>query len=63
MSSHAEAKRSEEPAACVYCGATDDLVQDEHLEGLFYCPRCLERHLRHGQQIDDRGEAEPPWDG
>jgi hypothetical protein len=63
MSTHAEAKRSGDPAACVYCGATDDLVQDEHLEGLYYCPRCLERHLRHGQQIDDRGEAEPPWDG
>ncbi len=50
-------------AVCVYCGATEGLVEDEHLKGLFYCPRCLERHVRHGQQIDDRGEAEPPWDG
>ena len=50
-------------AACVYCGATDHLVRDEHVEGVFYCPRCLERHLRHGQQIDDRGEPEPSWDG
>jgi hypothetical protein len=52
-----------EPAACVYCGATENLVADDHLEGLYYCPTCLDRHLRHGQQIDDRGEAEPPWDG
>ncbi len=52
-----------EPAACVYCGATKDLVADDHLEGLYYCPVCLDRHVRHSQQIDDRGEAEPPWDG
>ena len=52
-----------EPVACVYCGATESLVADEHLEGLYYCPTCLDRHVRHGQQIDERGEAEPPWDG
>ena len=52
-----------EVAACVYCGATENLVADDHLEGLFYCPSCLDRHQRHSQQIDDRGEAEPPWDG
>ncbi len=58
-----EGKVTADAATCIYCGATDDLVQDENLEGLYYCPRCLDRHIRHGQQIDDRGEAEPPWDG
>ena len=52
-----------EPAACVYCGATENLVADDNLVGLYYCPACLDRHLRHSQQIDDRGEADPPWDG
>ncbi len=53
----------ETAAACVLCGATQDLVRDEQVEGVFYCPKCLERHRRHGQQIEDRGEPEPSWDG
>jgi len=52
-----------EPAGCVYCGATENLVEDDHLEGLYYCPTCLDRHVRHNEQIVDRGEADPPWDG
>jgi len=52
-----------EAATCVYCGETEDLVPDDHVEGLFYCPACLDRHVRHAQQIDDRGEVDPPWDG
>lgn len=52
-----------EQAKCVYCGATDDLVPDQDLEDLFYCRSCLEKHLRHGEQIAERGEAEPPFDG
>jgi len=58
-----EIKVTAEAAACVYCGETEGLVRDDHLETLYYCPKCLDRHVRHGQQIDDRGEAEPPWDG
>lgn len=53
----------EEPRVCVYCGAGGVLIPDEHLEDLFYCPSCLERHRRHSQQIEDLGEAEPPSDG
>jgi len=52
-----------EPRKCVYCGATEDLVADHEIEDLFYCNACLEKHLRHDQQIDERGEAEPPFDG
>ncbi len=52
-----------EQAKCVYCGATEDLVPDQDLEDLFYCRSCLEKHLRHGEQIAERGEAEPPFDG
>lgn len=63
MTHDRDIKVTADAAACVYCGATEDLVRDDHLEGLFYCPKCLDRHVRHGQQIDDRGEAEPPWDG
>jgi|APFre7841882590_1041340.scaffolds.fasta_scaffold59323_2 hypothetical protein len=52
-----------EKPMCVYCGATDDLVADQDLEDLYYCQTCLEKHVRHGQQIEERGEAEPPFDG
>lgn len=52
-----------EQPTCVYCGTTDDLVADEDLEDLHYCRTCLEKHLRHNQQIEERGEAEPPFDG
>jgi len=52
-----------EQVKCVYCGATDDLVADQDLEELFYCRSCLDKHLRHGEQISERGEAEPPFDG
>jgi len=52
-----------ESAACIYCGATEDLVPDENMEDLYYCRTCLDKHLRHRQQISDRGEAEPPFDG
>lgn len=52
-----------ERAACVYCGAGEDLVPDENVEELFYCRTCLDKHIRHGQQITERGEAEPPFDG
>jgi hypothetical protein len=52
-----------EQATCVYCGTTEDLVPDENVEDLFYCRTCLDKHIRHGQQITERGEAEPPFDG
>jgi len=52
-----------EKAACVYCGATGDLVPDENVEDLFYCRTCLDKHIRHGQQITERGEPESPFDG
>jgi hypothetical protein len=52
-----------EQPTCVYCGTMDDLVADEELEDLHYCRTCLEKHLRHDQQIEERGEAEPPFDG
>ena len=50
-------------AKCVYCGATEDLVADQDTEDLWYCRSCLEKHTRHGEQIAERGEAEPPFDG
>lgn len=52
-----------EHPACVYCGATENLTPDENVEDLYYCAACLEKHRRHGQQITERGEAEPPFDG
>jgi len=52
-----------ERAVCVYCGATEDLVADENLADLHYCRVCLDKHVRHREQITERGEAEPPFDG
>ncbi len=52
-----------EQPKCVYCGATEDLVPDRDTEDLWYCRACLDKHLRHGEQITERGEAEPPFDG
>lgn len=52
-----------EQPRCVYCGASEDLVADPDVEDLFYCASCLEKHRRHGEQIAERGEAEPPFDG
>lgn len=63
MAANENAGTASDQATCVYCGATENLVEDEFLEGLYYCPSCLERHRRHSQQIDELGEAEPPWDG
>jgi hypothetical protein len=63
MSFRDDAGPGREPYACVYCGATEDLVPDQDIEDLHYCRTCLEKHLRHDRQIEERGEAEPPFDG
>lgn len=45
---------------CVYCGSTEDLVADEHLEELWYCRPCLKRRDEHQEIIDHGFEDEDP---
>ncbi|MCB1163358.1 MAG: hypothetical protein R3C71_02570 [Candidatus Krumholzibacteriia bacterium] len=47
-------------AHCVYCGATEELVPDEHLQELWYCSACLARRDAHQELIDHGLDDEDP---
>lgn len=47
-------------AHCVYCGATEELVPDEHLQELWYCSACLARRDAHQELIDQGLDDEDP---
>jgi len=45
--------------ACYLCGAEEDLVPDEHVEGLWICGPCLERVAAQNELIRRGIEEEP----
>jgi hypothetical protein len=47
------------PEACCTCGAEADLVEDEHVTGLFTCRACLERVAEQNARIRGGLEDEP----
>lgn len=49
----------EERPECCLCGAREQLVPDEHVEGLFTCRRCLERVASQNERIREGLEDEP----
>ncbi len=46
--------------SCVYCGAPDELVADEHLDEVWYCKSCLKRRKAHQEIIDHGFDDEEP---
>jgi hypothetical protein len=46
--------------SCVYCGVTEDLVADEHLEEVWYCKPCFGRRDAHQEIIDHGFDDEEP---
>lgn len=50
----------EEQRECVYCGAREELVADEHMEALWYCRACLARREEHRAIIAEGCEDEDP---
>lgn len=47
------------PFECCRCGARDDLVEDEHIDGLHACRACLERVASQNERIREGLEDEP----
>ncbi|HUF89420.1 MAG TPA: hypothetical protein VMR66_05515 [Gemmatimonadota bacterium] len=47
------------PEACCFCGVEDDLVEDEHVEGLYTCRACLGRVAAQNERIRGGLEDEP----
>jgi hypothetical protein len=47
------------PFECCLCGAHEDLVEDEHVDGLFTCRPCLERVASQNERIREGLEDEP----
>lgn len=47
------------PEACCFCGAEDELVEDEHVEGLYTCRACLARVAAQNERIRGGLEDEP----
>lgn len=45
--------------ACYRCGSTEDLVADEHVEGLWTCRDCLARVAAQNELIREGLEEEP----
>jgi len=45
---------------CVYCGASVDLVADEHIEALWYCRPCLTRRLEHQFLVEEGCDSDDP---
>lgn len=44
---------------CCLCGAREDLVADENVEGLFTCHSCMERVASQNERIREGLEDEP----
>ena len=49
----------DERPECSLCGAREELIADEHIEGLFTCRRCLERVANQNERIREGLEDEP----
>ena len=47
------------PEACCLCGSEDDLVEDEHVDGLYTCRACLGRVADQDERIRGGLEEEP----
>ncbi|MBN2172447.1 MAG: hypothetical protein JW819_14105 [Candidatus Krumholzibacteriota bacterium] len=52
-------ERREDPA-CALCGATEDLLPDPNLEGVWICRRCRDRTEAHQAAIEHGYDDEEP---
>ena len=41
----------DEEHCCMTCGSTENLVEDQNNEGIYYCLHCLERAWRHDEMV------------
>ena len=46
--------------SCAMCGATEDLIEDPNVEGVFHCRVCLDRSRKQDSSIEDGMDEEPP---
>jgi len=37
--------------SCITCGSEENLVEDKHNEGVYYCLHCLERAWTHDEMV------------
>jgi len=47
------------PRECCRCGAKQNLVEDEHVEGIYTCRACLGRVAAQNERIHEGLEDEP----
>ena len=57
--SHGDQAESVEERACYRCGAEEELVPDENVDGVWICRACLARVEAQNELIRGGLEAEP----